>query len=173
MNIKAPQQLSSAAADVVRAIAPLQQAATPCNTVQQNQRNDRSKPPPDTSSPTQPVATPSNAVQQKTRISKTNPRRPSDALSPRQLLTARMLTQGYTVAEVASHLKLDRTCVWRWTRKRVFQDELRRLHDTIATATATSRALRQARQEVRDMQLMMQTRRYLGLPPMLQEEITP
>jgi len=132
--------------------------------VQQNSPMRKTNPPPGS---VQPDATLCNVVQQKTRNDKTNPSDPPPSLQPRQLLAARMLTQGYSIVEVATHLGTARTTVWRWTRDRAFRAELRQLHQTLAATSSTARALARARQEVADEAVYAAARRALGFPPPL------
>ena len=94
--------------------------------------------------------TPVNTGQRPTAGCKTNPFTPvaspascaalppsaASELSPRQLAAARLIACGRKPADVAAELGLSRTGLWKWRRLPAFVAELRRLHETLAVATA-------------------------------------
>jgi len=81
-------------------------------------------------------ATPRNVVQRNSAPCKTNPIESQVALDARQLAAARLVAMGFSTAETAEELALNRTTVWRWQRDPAFAAELRRIHERMIAAAA-------------------------------------
>jgi len=76
------------------------------------------------------------------QMRKTKPTASAARLTPRHLAAARLLVGGQTSAKTAAALSTTPQTINRWLRSEAFQNELRRLHELLATGAAQRPAAR-------------------------------